>query len=130
MQVQRVVMASGAASSTVVSDGLVIEPVEQFLAHLSAIERSPNTVQAYAHDLSDFFTYLQIRDLEWAAVRLEDLGRFVAWLRLPGEAPLAGWCRCRGWRALCPLRRSTASYRRWLRSTTSTLATASMSPGC
>lgn len=85
MRVQRVVMASGAVSSTVLSDGSVIEPVEQFLAHLSAIERSPNTVKAYAHDLSDFFSYLQIRDLEWTAVRLEDLGRFVAWLRLPGE---------------------------------------------
>ena len=86
MRVQRVVMASGAESSTVLSDGLVIEPVEQFLAHLTAIERSPNTVRAYAHDLSDFFSYLQIRDLEWTEVRLEDLGRFVAWLRLPSEA--------------------------------------------
>jgi integrase/recombinase XerD len=86
VRVQRVVMASGAESSTVLSDGLVIEPVEQFLAHLSAIERSPNTVRAYAHDLSDFFSYLQIRDLEWTEVRLEDLGRFVAWLRLPSEA--------------------------------------------
>jgi len=85
VRVQRVVMSSGAVSSTVLSNGLVIEPVEQFLAHLSAIERSPNTVKAYAHDLSDFFSYLQIRDLEWTAVRLEDLGRFVAWLRLPGE---------------------------------------------
>ncbi len=79
-------MPSGAESSTVLSDGVVIEPVEQFLAHLSAIERSPNTVRAYAHDLSDFFSYLQIRDLEWTEVRLEDLGRFVAWLRLPIEA--------------------------------------------
>ncbi|MHB1943346.1 MAG: site-specific integrase [Acidiferrobacteraceae bacterium] len=86
MQVQRVVMASGAESSTVLSDGFVIEPVEEFLAHLSAIERSPNTVRAYAYDLADFFSYLQIRDLNWTDVRLEDLGRFVAWLRLPSEA--------------------------------------------
>jgi integrase/recombinase XerD len=86
VRVQRVLMASGAESSTVLSDGLVIEPVEMFLSHLSAMERSPNTVRAYAHDLSDFFSYLQIRDLDWTAVRLEDLGRFVAWLRLPNEA--------------------------------------------
>jgi len=86
VRVQRVIMPSGVVSSTVVSDGLVIEPIEEFLAHLSAIERSPNTVRAYAHDLSDFFTYLKIRDLDWAEVRLEDLGRFVAWLRLPPEA--------------------------------------------
>lgn len=86
VRVQRVVMALGIESSTVLSDDLVVEPVEQFLAHLSAIERSPNTVRAYAHDLRDFFSYLQIRDLDWTEVRLEDLGRFVAWLRLPIEA--------------------------------------------
>lgn len=86
MQVQRVLMTSGAESMTVLSEGLVVEPVEKFLSHLTAIERSPNTVKAYAHDLSDFFSYLQMRDLEWTEVRLEDLGRFVAWLRLPSEA--------------------------------------------
>ena len=79
-------MPSGAESSTVLADGQVVEPIEQFLAHLSAIERSPNTVRAYAHDLKDFFAYLTIRELDWAAVCLEDLGRFVAWLRLPPTA--------------------------------------------
>jgi integrase/recombinase XerD len=64
----------------------VVEPVDRYLAHLTAIERSPNTVRAYAHDLRDFFAFLGSRDLEWSEVRLEDLGRFVSWLRLPGEA--------------------------------------------
>lgn len=86
MRVQRVVMPSGVESSTLVCDGVVVEPVERFLAHLCAIERSPNTVKAYAHDLRDFFSYLAVRDLDWSRVRLEDLGRFVAWLRLPGDA--------------------------------------------
>lgn len=31
-----------------------VEPVERFLAFSSAIERSPNTVKAYAHDLKDW----------------------------------------------------------------------------
>jgi site-specific recombinase XerD len=65
-------MPAGAVSSTVVSDGLVIEPIEEFLGHLSAIERSPNTVKAYAHDLSDYFSYLKIRDVDWAEVHLDD----------------------------------------------------------
>jgi integrase/recombinase XerD len=86
VRVQRVVMPSGGESSTLLSDGVVVEPVERFLAHLTSIERSPNTVRAYAHDLRDFFAYLRLRELDWAAVVLEDIGRFVAWLRLSNSA--------------------------------------------
>src|ERR1700758_5135500 len=86
VRVQRVVMPSGVESATVLRGGSVVEPIERFLAHLTAVERSPNTVKAYAHDLRDFFEYLRLRDLGWAGVSLEDLGRFVAWLRLPCEA--------------------------------------------
>ena len=64
-------------------DAAVVEPVEGFLAHLHAVERSPNTVKAYAHDLRDWFEFLDQRGLVWSRVRLEDVGRFVAWLRLP-----------------------------------------------
>ena len=35
-----------------------LQPVERFLGYLASIERSPNTVKAYAHDLKDWFTYL------------------------------------------------------------------------
>jgi integrase/recombinase XerD len=69
---------------------VVVEPVDRFLAYLTAIERSPNTVKAYAHDLRDFFAFLQSRSLDWTRVALEDLGRFVAWLRLSGEARTDG----------------------------------------
>lgn len=61
----------------------MVEPVEVFLAHLHAVERSPNTVKAYAHDLKDWFAFLAAAGLEWSSVRLEEVGRFVAWLRLP-----------------------------------------------
>ena len=82
------VMAFGDAESwTLVDRDLaVVEPVEAFLSHLHAIERSPNTVKAYAHDLRDWFEFLDQRGLVWSRVRLEDVGRFVAWLRLPGTA--------------------------------------------
>jgi site-specific recombinase XerD len=43
-------------------------------------------VKAYAHDLKDWFSFLGVRGLDWREVRLEDVGGFVAWLRLP---PLA-----------------------------------------
>src|SRR5487761_1754184 len=86
LRVQRVEMPSGAESATLLRDGVVVEPVDRFLAHLTAIERSPNTVRAYAHDLRDYFAFLGFRGLEWDEVSLEDLGRFVAWLRLAGDA--------------------------------------------
>lgn len=68
----------------------VVEPVEAFLAHISAIGRSPNTIRAYALDLQDFFTYLNYSDLRWDRLQLEDVGRFVPWLGLSDEARAGG----------------------------------------
>jgi site-specific recombinase XerD len=78
-------MPGGAEESwTLLGDGfLPVEPVERFLAYLTSIERSPNTVKAYAHDLKDWFTYLGRHGLDWQSVSLEDVAGFVAWLRLP-----------------------------------------------
>ncbi|WP_345581587.1 tyrosine-type recombinase/integrase, partial [Nonomuraea rosea] len=88
MLVQRVVMpASSLESWTVLGDDdLPVEPIERYLAYLTDIERSPNTIKAYAHDLKDYFTFLDGRGLDWREVRLEDIGEFVAWLRLPPPA--------------------------------------------
>ena len=88
LRVQSVVMPFGDPESwTLVDrDAAVVEPVEVFVSHLHAVERSPNTVKAYAHDLRDWFEFLDQRGLEWTRVRLEDVGRFVAWLRLPAAA--------------------------------------------
>lgn len=88
MRVEPVVMPHDDGESWTVVDGAleVVEPAEVFLAHLTAVERSPNTVRAYAHDLRDYFAFLEQRGLEWSAVRLEDLGGFVTWLRLPPGA--------------------------------------------
>ncbi|HYB19117.1 MAG TPA: site-specific integrase [Streptosporangiaceae bacterium] len=85
MLVQPVVMpGSGALSWTVLGDDDVpVGPVERFLAYLTDIERSPNTVKAYAHDLKDFWEFLGHRGLDWRGARLEEVGEFVAWLRLP-----------------------------------------------
>lgn len=78
MRVQRVLMpGSGAESWTVLDDELrPLEPVERFLAYLASIERSPNTVKAYAHDLKDWFTYLDRRGLDWREVGVEDVASF------------------------------------------------------
>lgn len=85
MRVQRVLMPGSEAESwTLLGDDQVpLEPVERFLGYLASIEKSPNTVKAYAHDLKDWFTYLAGHDLDWRVVTVEDVAGFVAWLRLP-----------------------------------------------
>ena len=85
MQVQRVAVPGSRAESWTVlgDDDIPVAPVEGWLAYLTAIDRSPNTVKAYAHDLKDFLVFLARRGLDWRGVRLEDLGDYVAWLALP-----------------------------------------------
>ena len=64
-------------------DGAPVAPIERYLAYLTQIERSPNTVNAYAHDSKDWFVFLGARGLDWREVRLENVGEFVSWLRRP-----------------------------------------------
>ena len=88
MRVQRVLMpGTGFESWTVLGDDLMpVEPVERFLAYLASIEKSPNTIKAYAHDLKDWLTFLDRHGVDWRAATLEDVAGFVAWLRLPPPA--------------------------------------------
>jgi integrase/recombinase XerD len=85
LRVQQVLPPDGGPESWTVLDErfAVIEPVDAFLAHLTAIERSPGTARAYAFDLRDYFEFLAAHEINWRTVRLEHLGRFVGWLRLP-----------------------------------------------
>jgi integrase/recombinase XerD len=78
------VPGSGTRSWTVLGDDDVpVAPVDRFLAYLTGIGRSPNTVKAYAHDMKDLWQFLGFRDLDWREARLEDIAEFVAWLQLP-----------------------------------------------
>ena len=85
MLVQRVLMpGSGRESWTLLGDdGEVVEPAERYLAYLAAIERSPNTVRAYAVSLKLWFEFLQHTAVSWDQAGVEDVARFVAWLRAP-----------------------------------------------
>src|ERR1019366_7754784 len=71
---------SGTRSWTVLGDDDVpVVPVDRLLAYLTDIDRSPNTVKAYAHDLKNYWEFISFRGLDW----LEDVGEFVAWPQLP-----------------------------------------------
>ena len=87
MLVQRVLPPAARRESwTVLGDDGPVQAIERYLAYLTDIERSPNTVKAYAHDLKDWFVFLTRRGLDWREVRLEDVAGFVAWLRRPPAA--------------------------------------------
>jgi integrase len=85
--VQRVLVpGSGRESWTLLGDdGEVVEPAERYLAYLSAIERSPNTVRAYAVSLKLWFEFLQHAAVSWDEAGAEDVARFVGWLRAPAD---------------------------------------------
>lgn len=85
MRVQRVVMpVTNAESWTVVDDDCRPEPaIEQYLAYLAAVERSPNTVRAYATSLKLWSEFLAGVDVGWAEASADDVARFVSWLRAP-----------------------------------------------
>jgi integrase/recombinase XerD len=79
-----VIPSSGTRSWTVLGDNDVpVVPVDRFLACLTDIGRSPNTVKAYAHDLKNYWEFISFRGLDWREARLEDIGEFIAWLQLP-----------------------------------------------
>ena len=66
-------------------DGSVVEPVDIYLAYLAALERSPNTQRAYAASLKLWFEFLARVNLAWDDVHVDDVARFVSWLRSPAE---------------------------------------------
>ena len=87
MIVHRVLMpVTDRVSWTVLDDdGSPLAPVESYLSYLAALERSPNTQRAYALSLKLWFEFLNRVGRSWAQVDVDDVARFVAWLRAPAD---------------------------------------------
>ncbi|MBW4460124.1 MAG: site-specific integrase [Nodosilinea sp. WJT8-NPBG4] len=85
MKVQKVVFPDSTVPNWVLigDDFLPIEPVQEFLDYLRNIDRSPNTVRAYAYHLKLYWDYLESKHLEWTGVGLPELAEFMMWLRSP-----------------------------------------------
>lgn len=82
--------ASNAVSFTLISQIGVVEPAERYLRYpryLADTERSPNMIKAHAHahDLKDWFVFLDEYGRDWQSVKLEDVGSFIRWLRRPPD---------------------------------------------
>jgi integrase len=86
-RVQRIALSKGERTWTVLGqDHRMVEPAEQYLEFLRAQQASPNTVKSYARALALWWQYLDMFELRWDAVRLEDFGAFLTWLR-SGDRP-------------------------------------------
>lgn len=85
MKVQRVQFADrqGVTWTVLGDDYLPITPIADFLTYLRNIERSPNTIKAYAFHLKLYWEYLQSRGLDWTALSIVELADFMSWLRCP-----------------------------------------------
>ena len=78
---------SGRRSVTVVDGaGVPVWPVEEFLSHLVAVGKAPNTVEGYAYDLRDLFDWLGQRGWDFRELSLEQLSEFFSWLQRPKPA--------------------------------------------
>lgn len=84
---RRVRMPSSGVESWTVAEpgGRTVGLVDEFLAWLTGIERSPNTVEAYARDLALFWSFLAGRGVAWDRMSVAELGEFAAWARRPAE---------------------------------------------
>src|SRR5436305_3717896 len=84
MRVQEILTAEHEIRYVIVDEsGNLIIPVVRYLKYLQAIGRARNTLRAYAHNLSLYFTYLAQEHLDSACVTLDDMAGFVLWLKNP-----------------------------------------------
>ena len=85
MRVQEILTAEHEIRYVIVDEsGNLIIPVVRYLKYLQAIGRARNTLRAYAHNLSLYFTYLAQEYLDYSCVTLDDLAGFV---RLRSKIP-------------------------------------------
>lgn len=64
------------------SNGLSIEPIECFLSFLFNTEKSPNTLESYAHHLKLYWQFMSLKGQDWHNATIADFSQFVVWLRM------------------------------------------------
>ena len=88
MKVQKAVDEQTQKASWLVigDDFMPIAPIQDYLAYLGNVGRSPNTVRTYAYHLKLYWEYLAEKRISWTEINLEKLADFMLWLRSPGPA--------------------------------------------
>jgi integrase/recombinase XerD len=85
MKVQKVRIPDSEQVTWLVLDDnyLPVPPIQSYLRYLDSLERSPNTIHAYAGHLKLYWEFLHNLHLNWVEVTLENLADFIHWLRCP-----------------------------------------------
>ena len=82
MRVQEAVRRDGSRVWLLVDEEYrPIDPVMRYLRYLESVQRSPNTLRAYAMDLKLYWEFLEYLVLDWREVSLEHLSEFALSLR-------------------------------------------------
>jgi integrase/recombinase XerD len=83
MRVQRVILEELDARAWIVleDDYKPVQPILAFIKYLLNLNRSPNTIRAYAHSLKTFWEFLRYEGVDWTAVGLYELALFLGYLR-------------------------------------------------
>lgn len=63
--------------------GAMVEPIVRYLKYLDRIGIARNTLRSYATSLRLYWEFLAQEQLNWQQITLDDLSRFVLWLKLP-----------------------------------------------
>ena len=64
-------------------EGKLVGPIVQYLKYLDRIGSARNTLRSYAAALRLYWEFLSQEQLDWQQITLDDLSRFVLWLKLP-----------------------------------------------
>src|SRR5216684_1655172 len=63
--------------------GVFVEPIVRYLKYLDRIGSARQTLRSYAFTLKLYWEYLIQQQLDWKQITLDDLSRFILWLKLP-----------------------------------------------
>lgn len=64
-------------------EGILVEPIVRYLKYLDRIGSARQTLRSYATALQLYWEFLLQERLDWQHMTLDDLSRFVLWLKLP-----------------------------------------------
>src|SRR6266699_5219867 len=84
MRVGEIEIQDGQRRAVVIDeDGRLVEPIVRYLKYLDCVGSARQTLRSYAYSLKHYWEYLTQQHLNWQQVTLDDLSRFVLWLKLP-----------------------------------------------
>ncbi len=67
-------------------EGKLVDPIVHYLKYLDRVGSARQTLRSYAAALRQYWEFLLQEHLDWQHITLDDLSRFVLWLKLPSSS--------------------------------------------